>query len=124
MLCCCLHTGRLLAPTPPACLSGFWLLSSVFCLLAIWLSGLAIWLSGVWLSGCLCYNCFPLISFFLYSHIHRFTFLISTGGTPFLYIYLFHQNFLIHMLFFHFLHSLVHLFYLTSIASRLCTSSL
>ena len=54
MLCCCLHTGRLLAPTPPACLSGFWVLSSGFWLsgyLAIWLSGLAIWLSGVWLSG-------------------------------------------------------------------------
>ena len=52
------HAGRLLAPTPPACLSGFWVLSSGFCLLgpgylAIWLSGLAIWLSGlaIWLSG-------------------------------------------------------------------------
>src|SRR6202522_2356946 len=43
------HAGRLLAPSPPACLSGFWVLSFGFCLLgpgylAIWLSGyLAIW---------------------------------------------------------------------------------
>ena len=41
-LSCCLHTGRLLAPTPPACLSGFWLSGY----LAIW--SLAVWLSDHW----------------------------------------------------------------------------
>src|ERR1700678_2375629 len=42
------HAGRLLAPTPPACLSGFWVLSSGFCLL-----GSVFWVlsSGSWLSG-------------------------------------------------------------------------
>src|SRR5271168_607286 len=53
---------------------------------------------------------------FYFPYLHRWN--------PFFHIYLFHQNFLIHMPFLCFLHSLVHSFYLTSIASRLCTSLL
>src|ERR1700678_2383037 len=60
------------------------------------------------------HSLFPFLFYFPY--LHRWN--------PLFYIYLFHQNFLIHMPFLSFLHSLVHSFYLTSIASRLCTSLL
>src|ERR1700678_390834 len=60
------------------------------------------------------HSLFPFLFYFPY--LHRWN--------PLFYIYLFYQNFLIHMPFLCFLHSLVHSFYLTSIASRLCTSLL
>src|SRR5271168_1353069 len=60
------------------------------------------------------HSLFPFLFYFPY--LHRWN--------PLFYIYLFHQNLLIHMPFLCFLHSLVHSFYLTSIASRLCTSLL
>src|ERR1700678_2102327 len=57
----------------------------------------------------LCYNFLTSFPFFPFLFlIRRSTFLISTGGIPFLYLS-FHQNSLIHMpSFFHLLHSLMH----------------